>query len=89
LREAKSEELKKEISYIQESYDRIMKRKDASIQRLHDEINEQEDQYQKALSTHMNNLDTLMTIHNSRVDALESDYQRDLNELMKEFDDEW
>jgi hypothetical protein len=88
LRKAKTEELKKEITLIQELHDRTVKNKEKTIDKLETEMVELESEYDMALNSHIKNLDALIKIHQERLSSLETEFQKDLNELVAEYDQE-
>ena len=49
------------------------------------DLEEAEDQYQMALRTHLVNIDTLIKLHDSRLYALERNFQQELKTLQEDF----
>lgn len=49
------------------------------------DLEEAEDQYQMALRTHLVNIDTLIKLHDSRLYALERNFQHELKVLQEDF----
>lgn len=83
-----TEELKADVQVLWQTHERMTDRKDAIIERLEKTLEEIEEQYQLALSSHMQNIDNLIDLHDSRVTALEKEFERDLKELEDEFNKE-
>ena len=52
------------------------------------DLEEAEDQYQMALRTHLVNIDTLIKLHDSRLYALERNFQQELKSLQADFQHE-
>jgi hypothetical protein len=48
-------------------------------------LEEAEDQYQMALRTHLVNIDTLIKLHDSRLYALERNFQNELKTIQADF----
>ena len=60
---AKSQELKKDIEILSQTFERVIDRKEAIIKSLVKDIEEAEEQYQMALRSHLQNVDRLIGIH--------------------------
>jgi len=60
-------------------------RKDAIIQMLDRDLEEADEQHQMALRSHLMNVDALITLQRSRLEAMESHFERDLHMIEKEF----
>lgn len=58
--EAKSQELKKDIEILSQTFERVIDRKEAIIKSLVKDIEEAEEQYQMALRHHLQNVDKLI-----------------------------
>ena len=67
---AKSQELKKDIEILSQTFERVIDRKEAIIKSLVKDIEEAEEQYQMALRSHLQNVDGLIGTYYS----LFSDY---------------
>jgi hypothetical protein len=85
MRIAKTESLKKDIEILSQNHERDVDRKDAILQMLDRDLEEAEDQYQMALRTHLVNIDTLIKLHDSRLYALERNFQQELKTLQEDF----
>jgi len=85
MRLAKVSELRKEIDVIKQSHERDVDRKDAIIQMLDRDTEEAEEQYQMALRRHLENIDKLLELQDSRLLALETSFTSQLDALETEF----
>lgn len=88
MREAKTLELKKQIDVLAQQHDRQVDRKDALISMLLSDIEESEEQYRLALRSHIQNVDSLIALHQQRVSELHAEFERDLLDLEHEFGNE-
>eukprot|EP01041_Mallomonas_annulata_P011596 gene11596-24275_t len=92
MRLAKAESLKKDIEILSQNHERDVDRKDAILQMLDRHLNrdleEAEDQYQMALRTHLENIDELVQLHDSRLYALERSFQQELKVMQSDFERE-
>ena len=80
---AKSQELKKDIEILSQTFERIIDRKEAIIKSLVKDIEEAEEQYQMALRSHLQNVDRLIGGSLSRlsIQALLAVYWGNINVL--------
>jgi len=88
MRLAKVSELRKDIDVIKQSHERDVDRKDAIIQMLDRDTEEAEEQYQMALRRHVENIDKLLELQDSRLLALETSFMTQLDSLETEFTSE-
>tara|TARA_B100000780_G_C20993123_1_gene397202 strand:- start:46 stop:870 length:825 start_codon:yes stop_codon:yes gene_type:complete len=88
MRLAKVESLRKDIEIMSQNHERDVDRKDAVIQMLDRDLEEAEEQYQMALRSHLQNIDTLIDLQDSRLLALENEFENDLRTLEDEFEAE-
>jgi len=88
MRLVKVEDLRKEIEIISQNHEREVDRKDAIIQMLDRDLEDSEDQYQMALRSHLLIVDRLIDLHNARLRGLEFEFEKDLQELIDEFESE-
>lgn len=88
MRLAKTEALKKDIEILSQNHERDVDRKDAILQMLDRDLEEAEDQYQMSLRSHLNNVDELIKLHDSRLFSLERSFQKELKQLQGDFDKE-
>lgn len=85
MRLAKAESLKKDVEILSQNHERDVDRKDAILQMLDRDLEEAEDQFQMALRTHLQNLDTLIQLHDGRLYALEKNFQTELKTMQNDF----
>lgn len=83
---AKSEELRREIQILSQTFERVIDRKDAIIKSLAKDIEEAEEQYQIALRSHLQNIDSLLDFQAKRIRSLEEEFKNELQVLEKEFE---
>lgn len=88
MRLAKTEALKKDIEILSQNHERDVDRKDAILQMLDRDLEEAEDQYQMSLRSHLNNVDELIKLHDSRLFSLERSFQKELKQLQNDFEKE-
>ena len=88
MRLAKVESLRKDIEVVSQNHERDVDRKDAIVQMLDRDLEESEEQYQMALRSHLQNIDTLIDLQDARLLALENDFETDLRTLEDEFNAE-
>jgi len=85
MRLAKVESLKKDIEILSQNHERDVDRKDAIIQMLDRDLEEAEDQFQMALRAHLRNMDKLIDLQDSRLLALEQEFESELRQLESDF----
>jgi len=85
MRSAKTKQLKKQVEIVSQNHERDVDRKDAILQMLDRDLDEAEEQHQVAVRSHLLNVDRLLEIQQSRLLALEDDFQRDVATLGEEF----
>jgi hypothetical protein len=85
MRLAKVESLRKDIEIMSQNHERDVDRKDAWIVLLDRDLEEAEEQYQMSLRSHLQNIDRLINIQDSRLLELEKEFERELNLLEVEF----
>lgn len=85
MRLAKAESLKKDVEILSQNHERDVDRKDAILQMLDRDLEEAEDQFQMALRTHLQNVDILIQLHDSRLYALEKSFQQELKTMQNDF----
>jgi hypothetical protein len=85
MRLAKAESLKKEIEILSQNHERDVDRKDAILQMLDRDLEEAEEQHQMALRTQLANIESLISLHDSRLYALERHFTSELNTLQADF----
>ncbi|CAB1120728.1 unnamed protein product [Ectocarpus sp. CCAP 1310/34] len=82
------ESLRKDIEILSQNHERDVDRKDAIIQMLDRDLEEAEDQFQTALRAHLQNMDQLIDLQDSRLLALEQEFEVELKTLQREFAEE-
>merc|ERR1711937_1120255 len=85
MRSGKTKQLKKDVEIISQNHERDVDRKDAILQMLDRDLDEAEEQHQVAVRSHLLNVDRLLEIQQSRLQALEDDFQKDVATLEEEF----
>eukprot|EP00750_Incisomonas_marina_P031209 INCI7773.1.p1 GENE.INCI7773.1~~INCI7773.1.p1 ORF type:complete len:609 (-),score=160.37 INCI7773.1:103-1929(-) len=88
MRIAKVQSLRSHIDIIKQSHERDVDRKDAILQMLDRDTEEAEEQYQMALRSHLQNIDRLLELQDSRLAGLEIQFTKELNEIDLEFSKE-
>merc|ERR1719450_1748692 len=85
MRSGKTKQLKKDVEIISQNHERDVDRKDAILQMLDRDLDEAEEQHQVAVRAHLQNVDKLLEVQQSRLLALEDDFKREVATLMEEF----
>jgi len=85
MRLAKVENLRKEIEILSQNHERDVDRKDAIVQMLDRDLEEGEDQFQMALRRHLENMDQLIDLQDSRLFSLEQEFEKQLGTIEAEF----
>ena len=85
MRLAKVESLRRDIEILSQNHERDVDRKDAIIQMLDRDLEEAEDQHQMALRAHLQSMDELIDLHDSRLLVLEQRFEAELVALEGEF----
>jgi len=85
---AKADELCKDIQILSQTFERVIDRKDAIIKSLARDIEEAEEQYQIALRSHLQNIDSLIDFQSKRIHSLEEEFKDELEVLEREFETE-
>lgn len=85
MRLAKVDEMRREVEIISQSHERDVDRKDAILQMYDRDLDEAEEQFQLALRFHLRVLDKLIELQDERLQQLEGEFEKDLDQLDKEF----
>merc|ERR1711907_107615 len=85
MRMAKVDELIKEVEILSQNHEREVDRKDAIIRMLDRDLEEADEQHQMALRSHLMNVDALITLQRSRLEAMQAHFERDLRMMEREF----
>ncbi|KAK3751513.1 hypothetical protein QZH41_019090 [Actinostola sp. cb2023] len=88
MREAKAQELKKDIEVLSQTFERVIDRKEAIIKSLVKDIEEAEEQYQMALRSHLQNEDGLIDLQQRRLRELKFEFSQEQEIVKIEFDTE-
>jgi len=88
LREMKSNELKKDIEILSQTFERIIDRKDSILKSLVKDLDEAEEQYQTAIKSHLQNLRKLLDFQSERLANADEEYDEELTLLQEEFETE-
>ena len=88
MRLAKTESLKKDIEILSQNHERDVDRKDAILQMLERDLDESEDQFELAMTSHMSNMDSLIQLHDNRMYALERHFQQEVQILREDWSQE-
>lgn len=88
MRSAKTKQLKKQVEIISQNHERDVDRRDAILQMLDRDLDEAEEQHQVAVRSHLLNVDRLLEIQQSRLLALEDEFNKDVKTLQLEFETE-
>lgn len=88
MREAKAQDLRKDIEILSQTFERIIDRKDAIIKSLVKDSEEAEEQFQVALRSHIQNIDKLIDFQEKRLVVLETEFENELDHIKDEFDTE-
>ncbi|KAG2387167.1 hypothetical protein C9374_001499 [Naegleria lovaniensis] len=88
MRESKLKELKDTIQIQAQDHDRLVDRKNATIQLMYRELDESEEQYRSALRTHMQHIEELLQLQDQRLTILHQEFNNDLYLLKKEYEEE-
>jgi len=88
MRLAKVESLRKDLEIMSQNHEREVDMKDAIIQMLDRDLDEAEEQYQMALRSHLQNVDALIDLYNSKVRQLESEFEAEIRVMQSDFQTE-
>ena len=85
MRIAKTEQLKNEIEIYSQNNQRQLDSKEAFIQMLDKNLDEAENQYQIAIRNHPINIESLLSVQDSRMMGLQQEFRRDVSILETEY----
>jgi len=88
MRIAKTEQLRNEIEIYSQNNQRELDSKEAMLQMLDKNLDEADEQYQMALRNHLIHVDELIALQDSRLAAMESEFNRDVKILEDEYNTE-
>jgi dynein regulatory complex subunit 2 len=86
MRIAKTEELRNEIEVYSQNNARELDSKEAYLQMLDKNLDEADEQYQMALRNHLIHLDELIALQDSRLTAMQNEFDRDTRIIVDEFE---
>jgi len=85
LRKIKADDLRKEISILHQTFERMLDRKDAVIKSLVKDLSEAEKQEAMAVQTHIKNVDHLVEFHESLMAERHGKFNDGVGDLKEEF----
>jgi len=88
MRIAKTEQLRNEIEIYSQNNQRELDSKEAMLQMLDKNLDEADEQYQMALRNHLIHIDELIALQDSRLAAMESEFERDVKIIEDEYNTE-
>lgn len=88
MREAKSNELKKDLEILSQTFERVVDRKESVIKSLGKDLLEAEEQYAMALRSHLQNVDRLIDVQRQRIEQLRREFCDEQATLINEFETE-
>ena len=88
MRQAKADELLRDVEILSQAHDRTCDRKDAAIERLARELDTAEEQHRASLRAHTAQLDALDNLQHRLVRHLDDEFRRNLRSLTQEFQNE-
>lgn len=88
LRHIKCNQLKDEITAVEQECLKAVDRKNTVIRRLLCDLDESEELYSTMLHSHMQNLETLITLHRERVYFCKDWYKKERDLLLERYDEE-
>jgi len=88
MRESKSNELKKDLEILSQTFERVVDRKESVIKSLGKDLLEAEEQYAMALRSHLQNVDRLIDVQRQRIEQLRREFCEEQKTLVNEFETE-
>ncbi|XP_063718391.1 dynein regulatory complex subunit 2-like [Symsagittifera roscoffensis] len=88
MRQSKSIELKRDIEILSQTFERVVDRKKAVLESLGQDLSEAEEQYSMALRSHLQHVDRLIDLQNSRISTLQNEFDEESQILKREYDTE-
>ncbi|EAN79690.1 Sperm tail/Sperm tail C-terminal domain containing protein, putative [Trypanosoma equiperdum] len=88
LRECKRKELVAEIEIVRRAFGSSVDRKNAVIDMLFDELVDAEEQHRLVFQSHMRTVDSLIQMQSTRMEDLEGEFEKDLQEMKADYDRE-
>lgn len=84
LMKISGEKMRKDLDYAWHNFERVIDAKDFTISLLLDEIKQSEEQNLYRTRGHVENIDKLMQIYRDRLFELKNDYDREIDEMIKD-----
>ena len=88
LRQVKTENLRKEIEVVRQTFERVVDNKGAILQALSQELMEAEEQYMMAHRTHLCKLAKLYEFQKERLATVDTDFEQELAHLQGDYEGE-
>eukprot|EP00698_Gefionella_okellyi_P025708 TRINITY_DN9486_c0_g1_i1.p1 TRINITY_DN9486_c0_g1~~TRINITY_DN9486_c0_g1_i1.p1 ORF type:complete len:352 (-),score=84.42 TRINITY_DN9486_c0_g1_i1:62-1117(-) len=85
MRNAKLEDLKRQIEIVSQSHERDMDAKDVQVWMLSKEVEQCDEQYAMLTRAHMQTVDQLIELQRERIQAIEQEYEMGVEHLRQEF----
>eukprot|EP00163_Fabomonas_tropica_P007149 TRINITY_DN1680_c0_g1_i2.p1 TRINITY_DN1680_c0_g1~~TRINITY_DN1680_c0_g1_i2.p1 ORF type:complete len:511 (-),score=160.32 TRINITY_DN1680_c0_g1_i2:175-1707(-) len=85
MRQVKVEDLRNEIELLSQNHEREVDRKEAIIQMLDRDLDEADEQYEMALRSHLQNVDTLIELQKSRLRVMKELADDEISQIQQEF----
>ncbi|NXI46608.1 DRC2 protein, partial [Galbula dea] len=86
LRKAKAKDLRQDIEILSQTFARVIDSKDSVIESLATDLEEAEEQYSRALGSHLQNFDRLLQLQRCRLLCLEEGYHAQVEAMKMEFE---
>ncbi len=88
MRMAKTSELRRDVEVLSQGHERDVDRKDALLQMLDADLEENEEQFATAVQEHLAHLDRLLSLQDARVSNLETAFEQQLAAIEEEYSGE-
>lgn len=88
MRMAKTSELRRDVEVLSQGHERDVDRKDALLQMLDADLEENEEQFATAVQEHLAHLDRLLSLQDARVGNLETAFEQQLAAVEEEYSGE-
>ena len=85
LRGTKTDNLRTEIEVVKQTFERVVDNKGAILQALSEELLEAEEQYMISHRSHLSELDKLYDLQTRRLNALDREFDEELEHLQREY----
>ena len=85
MRMAKTSELRRDVEVLSQGHERDVDRKDALLQMLDADLEENEEQFATAVQEHLAHLDQLLSLQDARVSNLEAAFEQQLAAIEEEY----